>query len=138
MLRTAPRTWRLDLDDLATAIDAAADCEVACISCADSCLAEDDVKELRLSIFLDGDCADVCAATARVLARQSHDDVPLVQRTLEACVRACSICADECERHAAHHPHCGVCADACRKCEQACRRLLEAEALGELQSLAGG
>ena len=99
---------------------------------------EIDVADLRACIVLDANCADICAATARMLSRQSHDDITLVQRQLEACVRACLTCAEECERHAAHHRHCGVCADACRVCERACRRLLEAEALAELRSLAGG
>jgi hypothetical protein len=36
----------------------------------------------------------------------------------------CRACAVECERHAAHHDHCRVCAEVCRRCEQACGDLL--------------
>jgi hypothetical protein len=47
-------------------------------------------------------------------------------------------CADECERHAAHHRHCGICARACRACAKACGELLDDEAFKELEKLAGG
>jgi hypothetical protein len=50
----------------------------------------------------------------------------------------CSDCAEECERHAAHHRHCAICAKACRACARACGELLEAEAFQELEKLAGG
>jgi hypothetical protein len=33
-------------------------------------------------------------------------------------------CIDECERHAEMHEHCRICADACRRCQQACDELL--------------
>jgi hypothetical protein len=33
---------------------------------------------------------------------------------------ACLACAEECDRHAAHHEHCRVCAVVCRLCKQAC------------------
>ena len=36
-------------------------------------------------------------------------------------------CADECERHAAYHAHCRVCADVCRRCRKACDDLLAVE-----------
>ncbi len=35
-------------------------------------------------------------------------------------------CAEECERHAAHHEHCRVGARVCRSCEAACDALLAA------------
>jgi hypothetical protein len=138
MLDAAPSTWKIDLDDLAAAIDACWDCAQSCTACSDADLAEDDVEAMRRCIVTCANCADVCIATARVLSRQSQDDVLLVQRQLEACLRACITCAEECERHAPHHRHCAICGEVCRTCERACRRLLEAEALTELQALAGG
>jgi hypothetical protein len=39
---------------------------------------------------------------------------------------ACRACADECEKHAAHHEHCRLCAEVCRRCDQACRELVAA------------
>jgi hypothetical protein len=43
---------------------------------------------------------------------------------LEACAAACKSCGDECDRHAARHEHCRVCAQACRVCEEACREAI--------------
>jgi hypothetical protein len=138
MLEAARIESDFDLDDLAGAIDASLEAAQASTACADACLAEDDVTPLRICIGLDQDCADVCAATARVLSRQSDYDRLLVQRLLGACVRACSRCAEECRKHAEHHRHCGICADACSACERACKKLLDARAFEEMQALAGG
>jgi hypothetical protein len=138
MIEAAPFAGGLDADDLAAAIDGCGDCAQTCTACADADVAEDNVKEMRRCIALCSDCADVCTATARVLSRDVRYDPLLVQRLLQACLRACASCAEECAEHAAHHRHCAVCAEACRACEQACRTLLDAEALEELKTLAGG
>jgi hypothetical protein len=139
MLDAAPaEVVEFEPGDLTAAIDASLDAAQACVACADACLAEENVADLRACIGLDEDCADVCIATARVLSRSARYDKFLVQRLLEACVRACSSCAAECRRHAEMHQHCAVCAEACAACETACRVLLQAEAFGEVQALAGG
>ena len=138
MLDAAPGPIELDLDDLTAAIAACANSAQACTACADSSLAEDEVATLVLSIARCDDCADVCTATERLLSRPLHADKTVVHRLLRACVRECAICAEECERHAAYHKHCGICARACRLCEKACSDLLDDEAFAELQKLAGG
>lgn len=138
MLDAAPEPSDLGAVEVAAAIDACADVAQACTSCADSCLAEEDVAALRVCIGLDLDCADVCGAAARVLSRQARYDAILVQRLLDACVRACDSCAQECARHAGHHEHCRICLEACRACAQACGVLLAAETFQEAQALAGG
>jgi Domain of Unknown Function (DUF326) len=92
---------------------------LTCTSCADACLAGEDVQELVRCIRLNLDCADVCDATGRVLTRQTTAEARLARSMLEAC----RVCAEECERHAQHHDHCRVCAEACRRCEQACEEL---------------
>ncbi|WP_281805769.1 four-helix bundle copper-binding protein [Methylocystis echinoides] len=43
---------------------------------------------------------------------------------LESYAVACCLCADECEKHAPQHEHYRVCAEACRRCEQACKEAL--------------
>ena len=138
MLDAAPSAGVFDAADLAAAIDACGDCVQACTACADADVTEDDVARMRACIGLCLDCADVCSATLRVLSRQARYDELMVQRLLQACVRACTSCSEECSRHAAHHRHCAVCLEVCTTCERACRKLLEAEALEELQALAGG
>jgi hypothetical protein len=138
MLDATEGTDRFDPAEQAAAIEACIDAAQACTACADACLAEEDVAAMRACIRRDLDCSDVCTATGRVLSRRNDGDELLVHRLLTACVRACVSCAEECDRHAGRHAHCAICADACRKCEHACRRLLETEAFEELQALAGG
>jgi hypothetical protein len=70
------------------------------------------------------DCADSCGATGRIVARQTEPDLGVVRAAVEACVVACGACRVECERHAAHHEHCRICAEVCARCEQACNDLL--------------
>lgn len=108
---------------LTRALEALAACQVVCSTCADACLAENGVADLRTCIRTDLDCADVCAATARVLSRARASDV-VAQSLLAACVAACRACATECEQHAGVHEHCRACAEACRRCADACEDLL--------------
>jgi hypothetical protein len=127
MLDTYPRKLSLDRDLLVSCIEACSDCAESCTQCADACLAEDDVQHLTTCIRLNLDCADVCAATGRVVSRQTGYDADVTSAVLRACIEACSKCGDECEIHAAHGmEHCRVCAAECRRCEQACQELLAA------------
>lgn len=119
-----PRPVSLDRDLLFRCIDECFDCSATCTACADACLGEPDALELIRSIRLNLDCADVCDAVGRVVTRQTEVDLGVVRAAIEACVVVCGSCAEECERHAAHHDHCRVCAEVCRSCEQACNDLL--------------
>ena len=109
---------------LVRCIEACTECATTCTSCADADLAEPDLQEMVRCIRLCVDCADVCDATGRVVTRQTAWDVGVVRATVEACVAACRACREECERHAAHHEHCRICAGSCSRCEQACDDLL--------------
>jgi hypothetical protein len=126
MLETYPQAINLDRTKLAATIDAVSACAQACTACADACLSEQMVAELTKCIRTDLDCADICAATARVLSRHTGYDANITRSILEACAVACESCGDECERHAGMHEHCRICAEACRACEAACRDLLAA------------
>ncbi len=121
MLETHPQATANEA--LARCIQRCFVCAMTCTSCADACLAEEQVHELVRCIRLNLDCADVCDVTGRVLTRQTSSEPRLAQGMLDACVPACRACAEECERHAPHHEHCRVCAEACRRCEQACEEL---------------
>jgi hypothetical protein len=123
MLKTHPQPGRIDPSLLAPAANELFDCAQACTACADACLGEDQVPNLRRCIRTCLDCADICMTTGRLVARQTETDAKLVRSQLEACVTACRICAEECERHAAHHEHCRICGESCRRCEQACDQL---------------
>ena len=129
MLDASPADVPVEASELAAAIDACLTCVQACSGCADSDLIEEDVVTLRACIALDLLCADICDATARVLSRPRQWDLVTVHDLLVACVRSCTTCAEECDRHAKHHPHCAICAEACRACIRACTVLLESETL---------
>ena len=71
-------------------------------------------------ISLDRDCANICALTARLVARGSAHG----QRLLRECAEVCKACGDECAKHA-HRQRGQACADACRRWEEACRAAFE-------------
>ena len=126
MLDTYPRALNVDADLLASAIDALSDCAQACTADTDAVLSAPARAEMVRCIRLCRHCTDVCTATVAVISRLAEYDPGVVRPLLEACVAICRSCGDECERHAPHHAHCRVCAEACRRCEQACRDLLGA------------
>jgi hypothetical protein len=45
---------------------------------------------------------------------------------VRACAQACEASGAECDRHARHHEHCRICAEACRRCRSACEEVLSA------------
>jgi uncharacterized membrane protein len=104
-------------------VTAAAECVHVCTTCADACLEESEPASLRECIRGNLDCADICATTARLIARPGAQDQGTLRAQLEACATACRSCAEECDRHADRHEHCRVCAEACRACAEACDRM---------------
>jgi hypothetical protein len=124
MLETTPATVDLDRELLARVVETLVTCAQACTACADACLSEEMVAELRRCIRLDLDCADSCGTTVRILSRHTGYDANVTRAHLQACIAACRACAEECEQHAGMHEHCRICAETCRACEEACRELL--------------
>ena len=126
ILETHPRTLGVAPGPLVACIDACFDCAQSCTACADADLGEPDVETMIRCIALCHNCSDICISTGRVLSRQT-EFVPEVARVaLQACIEACRLCGDECERHAQHHEHCRICEEVCRICEQACDDALKA------------
>ena len=124
MIATHPDVGTKVNTALIAAIDELYACSQACTSCADACLAEHIVADLRQCIRFNLDCADVCATAATLATRRTGSNAELIRQMLEACVTACRLCGDECERHADMHAHCRVCAASCRNCETACQDAL--------------
>ncbi len=128
MLRTHPQPQTtFDPAALAACLDACLECSAVCTACADACLGErEHLTHLVRCVRLNLDCADICAATGRVLSRLTEADQGVLRAQLQACVAACRACGDECTNHAQHMnmAHCAVCAESCRRCEEACTRLL--------------
>jgi len=125
ILDTYPRALDVDVGLLAGAIDAMTDCTQACIADTDADLGEQNVTEMVTCIRLCLDCADICTATVAILSRPAEHDLNATRLLVGACAAICQSCGDECERHA-HMLHCRVCAEACRRCDRACRDLLDA------------
>ena len=121
MIATHPDVQGSVNQALIEAIDASYTCAQTCTSCADACLAEDMVEELRQCIRLNLDCADVCAATATIGNRRTGSNEEVIRKMLEACIAACRVCGEECQRHAETHEHCRICAETCRRCAEACQ-----------------
>lgn len=107
-------------DPLALAARHAGLCALFCTSCADACLAED--MDMRQTIRMSLDCADICTATSRIATRLTAYDATMRHKMLELCIEACTLCAEECDRH--DHEHCKLCATMCRECADDCRKAL--------------
>lgn len=121
MISTHPDVRGSTNDVLIRAVEHMLECAQICQSCADACLAEDMVAELRQCIRLNLDCSDVCEATARLAARRTGSNEQTIIEMLGVCERVCALCAAECQQHAEQHEHCRICAETCRRCEAACR-----------------
>lgn len=96
-----------------------------CTVCADACLAEEMVAELRQCIRLNLDCADMCLVVGALGTRRTGSNEQVLVAALRACAIACGVCAEECEKHARKHEHCRICAEHCRRCEQACNEAIQ-------------
>jgi hypothetical protein len=95
MIRTHPGEPVVDIGVLARCIEACYDCAQSCTACADACLGEQDVQMLVCCIRLNLDCADVCATTGRLLARQVEFDPALGD---SGCTSLRSSVSDLCRR----------------------------------------
>ena len=115
LLRSEQAPGVLDAQAFAMCIDAAFKASQACMACSDICFAVEDKRLLIRCVRLSGDCADLCVATAWMLARDPYPERGAMQRQLEACARACEATAAECARHGAIYPHTKVCATACKR-----------------------
>ena len=109
---------------LTDCIEQCYNCAQTCTSCADASLAEPDILELKQVIRLCLDCADICTPTGSMASRRTGSNVVTLRAVIEACEMACRVSADECEKHAHHHEHCRICADACLRCADACTAAL--------------
>lgn len=100
-------------------MDTVLECQKACNNCFDACLKEDDVKMMAECIRSDRECADMCSIVLDFAQRDSK----ILPELLQACIKSCEVCADECEKH--DHDHCQECAKACRACAKVCKEYLE-------------
>lgn len=126
MMDSYPAEINLDRGLLADAVQATLQCAQTCTACADACLSEQSVDQLRKCVRSNLDCADICDTTARVLSRHTGYDANITRAQLQACIQACTSCGSECHQHASMHEHCRICAEECRRCADTCQALLHA------------
>lgn len=124
MISTHPHVQGSTADRLIQFIEEAYGCAQTCTSCADACLAEDMVAELRQCIRLNLDCADICAAAGAMASRRTGSNVEVLRAVIQACGEACRRCGEECQGHAEKHEHCRICAETCKRCSEACKAAL--------------
>jgi hypothetical protein len=108
--------------------DACNDCQRECDSCATHCahLLADGKKDHMTTLRTCQDCADACAAAARVVSRHG----PFSHIICEACAQACDLCGKECEKFK-DDEHMARCAEECRKCLKACREMIAHQGHGK-------
>ncbi|MFJ9371268.1 hypothetical protein ACIRRA_43645 [Nocardia sp. NPDC101769] len=113
-------------EQIAAGVDTLLECEEAVTACAAGMLSESNVAALISAVAADLDCADVVAATRRVLSRHAGADTSVLSAQLEACLLACERSRQLCGLHAGEHEHCRLCVQATERCIDACRELLRA------------
>ena len=91
-------------------------CETACLSEAmGHCLEKGGRHTEPVHFRLMLDCADICGAAARFMARGSDHHVHLCRE----CAEICRACADSCEQVG----DMDECVQACRRCADSCEKM---------------
>jgi hypothetical protein len=98
------------------------ECQVACDVNFHHCfkMVESGKKEHAKAAHLSVDCAEFCAISSKLMARQSE----LAGAACEACAKACETCCAECEKYA-DIPEMKACAESCKKCAASCREMVK-------------
>ncbi len=107
---------------LLTCAKACSDCQRECDGCATHCaeLLQKGERDHFTTLQTCLDCADVCAAASHVVARGG----PFTHLICEACIDACAKCGAQCAKFPASE-RMKACAAECRRCEEACREMLQ-------------
>jgi hypothetical protein len=97
-----------------------AECQVVCDQTFHHCvmMVEGGKKEHVKAMHLTVDCAEFCALSAKITARQSG----LCAAACEACAKACDACAAECAK-SPDMPEMKACAAKCVECAKSCREM---------------
>jgi len=103
------------------------DCASVCLKTIDHCLrmggAHAEASHIRLLM----DCAEICQATASLLARNSE----FYGRLNILCAEVCDRCAADCERIMGDDSQMRACVEACRRCSNMVEKTVYSEsALG--------
>jgi hypothetical protein len=103
-------------------------CLRECESCASHCayMVADGRKDHLHQLGTCADCAEFCAAAAKIVARHG----PMAATICTSCARACDLCSTACEKFP-DDQHMASCARTCRDCAKACREMVKHTGHGE-------
>ena len=110
----------MDMDAMQRCMEACSACEQACTMCSDAMMGDD----MRMSMSMCLNTADMAGTTMRMLLRPMGMHSPSMMAMLQAMITQASACADECAKHAATMPSMDMCAQACRECVMACQAIM--------------
>ncbi len=98
-----------------------AECMRECESCTRHCadLIVEGQKDHLITMGTCIDCADVCAAAAKIVARRG----PMSAAVCESCAKACDTCGAACEKFS-DDEQMKRSAQECRNCAKVCREML--------------
>jgi hypothetical protein len=122
MIQDHPAVGADYTEELGEAVKHAMYCAAIASSCVDACNAENgDMSEC---IRKCSDASDICQAVSTVAARRTHGNTAVIKSLLEACILACKVCAEECDKH--DNPHCQRCARMCHEVVEDCVKARDA------------
>jgi hypothetical protein len=119
-----PNRSGFNIQSLEECFRACFNCADYCTICADAALEDDHNDGLKRCVRLTLDCADVCEATGKLLLRATSGEWDVISYQLEACEKACTVCAEECYEQAEMHPYCRLTAEMCKTCSSRCKDML--------------
>jgi hypothetical protein len=117
----AARAQKAGADMYARCAKACKDCQAACSACSAHCagmIKAGDKAHVKTKQLSD-DCADICAAAAKLTQRKG----PLTNTICEACANACDACGAECAKYPTMKTMMD-CVKSCKACAKACRDMI--------------
>ena len=108
------------IKSLAHCIEMCLQTAASCTACADECLDEPDIANMRRCIRLNLDCADIVGLLARLLSRRGDPELTTLRTYLEAATSICGAAAAESAKHGADYEYCKLNAENCMDCAREC------------------
>jgi hypothetical protein len=102
--------------DLAHLVTTIQDCEMVCEDMTTYVMRRSDFRSRIRQLELLRDCADICALTAKFIARDSH----FARDIAKLCADICMACSRECAKFPDQQSQ--YCSEVCYNCAQECRR----------------
>ena len=106
-------------EEMSKCIQICRDCHAMCTQTIAHCLKLGGRHATPDHIRLLVDCAQMCAASADYMLRES----PFHDRTCRLCSELCKLCAKDCEQVAGDDQMVKQCVEMCRRCAESCERM---------------